>query len=152
MLTAAATCKGGECNESERSHSPTTSQAARSRRVVILLISIVLLSLADLVITIINLRTVGMIEANPIAHYILLTTQSATALASYKLITVLVCITLLYRLRHSIQCEVAAWFCVAILSLLAGYWGIYSNRAHDPTNLWLRHNHVSHDDWLTLAE
>lgn len=152
MLTAAATRDGGECNEPERSHWPTTSQAARSRRVVILLISIVLLSLADLVITIINLRTVGMIEANPIAHYILLTTQSATALASYKLITVLVCITLLYRLRHSIQCELAAWFCVVMLAALACYWGIYSDSAHDPANLWVRQNQISHDNWLTLTE
>jgi len=150
-MTAAATREGG-CSEPTRSHSLTPSQAARSRRVIILLVSIVLLSLADLLITVTNLHTVGMIEANPIAHFIVETTRSATALASYKLITVLVCITLLYRLRHCIQSEVAAWVCVVILSLLAGYWGIYSTSAHDPANLLLRQQHRQFDNWLSLAE
>ena len=65
MMTAAATREGG-CSEPTRSHSLTPSQAARSRRVIILLVSIVLLSLADLLITVTNLHTVGMIEAKPL--------------------------------------------------------------------------------------
>jgi hypothetical protein len=151
MITAAATGEGGSSDARSR-RTPVSPRSARPRRVVILLLSIVLLSTVDLVITVINLRTVGMIEVNPIAHYIVSTTQSATALAFYKVFTVVVCVALLYRLRHSVQCELAAWFCVVVLAALACYWGIYSDRAHDPTNLWLRQNQVTHDNWLTLAD
>lgn len=99
----------------------------RQRRVVVLLGAIVALSLADLVATIAHLR-IGMVEGNPLAHYIIETTQSMNVLAAFKVGTVLVCVGLLYRLRSSRQGEMAAWTAVIILSALTVWWGIASDR------------------------
>jgi len=97
----------------------------RARRVVVLLSGIIALSAADLLATIAHLR-IGMIEGNPLARYIIETTQSMSALAAFKVATVLVCVGLLYRLRCSMQGEVAAWTAVVILSALSIWWGVAS--------------------------
>ncbi len=156
MFVTSTTCRpalGEPTSSQPASSSPAVAQDERPRRVNILLAAIILLSAADLLITVANLRTVGMMEANPIESYIHSTTHSATALAMYKVITVLVCISLLYRLRHSLQSEIAAWVCVVVLAALAGYWGHYSANAHDPANLMILHqSDMQHDHWLTLAE
>lgn len=94
---------------------------------VVLLAAIVALSVADLFATIAHLR-IGMIEGNPLAHYIIETTQSMNVLAAFKVGTVFVCVALLYRLRCSRQGEMAAWTAVLILSALTVWWGIASDR------------------------
>ena len=43
----------------------------RSRRVILLIVGIVVLSLADLIVTLWHLTSVGMAEANPIAAWII---------------------------------------------------------------------------------
>ena len=64
----------------------------RPRRVVVLIVGIILLSLGDLAITLIDLRSTGMMEANPIAGYPIRLTQSASALVAYKMLTVGMCV------------------------------------------------------------
>ena len=54
----------------------------RERRVGILLVSIIVLSAADLLLTIAHLQTIGMIEANPIAAFLIRTTASAWILSA----------------------------------------------------------------------
>lgn len=54
----------------------------------VLIVGIILLSLGDLAITLIDLRSTGMMEANPIAGYFIRLTQSVSALAAYKMLSV----------------------------------------------------------------
>lgn len=49
----------------------------RSRRVIVLLAAIIVLSAADLAITLFHLKTMGMMEANPIARFLIEQTSSA---------------------------------------------------------------------------
>jgi len=105
---------------------PIGAAHRRSRRVLVLLIAIVALSGADLAATIAH-QPIGMIESNPLAQYIIETTQSTSALAAFKMATVLVCVGLLYKLRCCRQGEVAAWTAVVILIALTVWWGVASD-------------------------
>ncbi|MCL4209648.1 MAG: hypothetical protein HRU76_04895 [Phycisphaeraceae bacterium] len=125
---------------------------ARGRRVTMLLAMIVLLSAADLAATITHLRTIGMVEANPIAYTIIQHTQSAFSLACYKGLTVLVCVLLLYRLRFVPQGEIAAWFGVLVLMLLTAYWGVYATHGHEPEVLATLGERLPHERWVTLRD
>jgi hypothetical protein len=125
----------------DRSHSrnKSCSIAPRSRRILLILMGVVILSLADLAITLAYLRANWMMEANPIAAYLIKTTQSAWLLAWYKIITVAVCVALLYRVRHSRAGEVAAWCALAILCIMSIMWRSYSNHLDDPQIIVLAH-------------
>jgi hypothetical protein len=98
----------------------------RSERVMWLLGGVIFLSLADLVLTISYLTSVGMSEGNPIALWLLQTTNSVWPLAIYKVFTVAVCVTLLYKTRHLRQSELASWCAVLILVTLSIWWNQYS--------------------------
>lgn len=71
---------------------PERQPRDRSRRVVVLIVGIILLSLGDLAITLIDLRSTGMMEANPIAGYFIRLTQSVSALTAYKMLTAGICV------------------------------------------------------------
>jgi hypothetical protein len=109
----------------------------RSRRVVLLVAGIIILSLADLVVTIAFLRANSMMEANPIAAYLIRVTQSAWVLAAYKTLTVLICVALIYKVRKHLAGEVAAWCAVGILAVMSVMWAQYSRQLDDPQHLSL---------------
>lgn len=98
----------------------------RSRRVTVVLAGVVLLSLADLVLTVLHLRTVGMSETNPIAAWIIEITGSWLGLTSYKTLTVLVSVGVLYRLRRHLSGEIASWCCLGLLTGLSFVWSQYA--------------------------
>lgn len=124
----------------------------RSRRVICLLLGIVLLSAGDLVATITHLQTIGMVEANPIARWLIDTTRSPWALAVYKIASVSICVTLLYRLRHHAQGEIAAWTGALILMALVVYWGIYAEAAVQAhTLVFVHYPEARPDHWIILA-
>jgi hypothetical protein len=129
----------------------TPAEARRSRRVVLLLIGILLLSAADLAVTLMNLHTIGMLEANPVARFIIENTNS-WGLAAYKTITVFICLSVLYHLRRHVQGEVAAWVGLGILVLLTFYWGHYTSRTHTPDVINITLNGQLDERWLTLAD
>ena len=101
-------------------------QTHRSQRVTWLLIGVVLLSLADLFLTITYLTTVGMSEGNPIAVWLLHSTNSIWPLALYKIATVAICVSLLYFNRYKRQSELASWCAMIILVALSIWWNQYS--------------------------
>ena len=119
-----------------RSRDVSVFGARRPMRVVVLLAGVVVLSLADLAITIAHLRGVGMIEVNPIAAYLIKTTGSSWALAAYKCATLAVCVALLYRARRHVIGEMACWLALAILAGLSVVWDSYTKTdrgsQHDP--------------------
>ena len=111
----------------------------RSERVTWLLIGIVAISIVDLVLTITYLTSVGMSEGNPIALWLLRLTNSVWPLAVYKIITVAICVTLLYRTRFRRESELAAWCAMLILCALAVWWNQYTR--YQP-NLPVGENHI----------
>lgn len=124
--------------------------ASRSRRVLLLVAGIIVLSLADLVITIAFLRANSMMEANPIAAYLIRVTQSAWVLAAYKALTVLVCVGLICKVRKHIAGEVAAWCAMAILTVMSVMWDQYSRQFDDPQHASLVQMMVADDMFLGM--
>jgi hypothetical protein len=114
-----------------------------------LIVGIVLLSLGDLLITITYLRSTGMLEANPIAGYIIRLTGSVSVLTAYKALTVGVCVGLLYRMRRLVEGEVAAWCAVSILACMSLQWYHYG-RQLDDADLKLARSTFAAREWLVL--
>lgn len=123
---------------------------ARSRRVTLLLIGVVVLSLADLVITLTHLRSLGMMEANPIAAFLIRTTNSAWILSVYKILTTGICVAVLYWLRRMRSGEIAAWISVAILAFMCVMWHQYSAHFDDVEALTLAQSGGYGENWLYL--
>jgi hypothetical protein len=122
----------------------------RARRVVLLLLAVVSLSIADLILTIAHLRTTGMIEANPIAAYILHNSNSLWTLGLYKGATVAVSVLLLFRLRDRVQGEIAAWIAAAILALLCLHWHQYAAMLDDINPVKLAQAGEQAESWLII--
>ena len=115
----------------------------------VLLIGILVLSAGDLLLTLGHLQTTGMAEANPIAAFIIRSTDAAGALIVYKALTVGTCITLLYWFRRHRAGEIAAWCGMAILAGMSVMWYAYSTSMESPTARSLAR--ASHgDEWLML--
>ena len=122
----------------------------RPRRTLVLILGIIALSAADLAVTLAHLTTVGMLEANPIAAWLVRSTGSMWVLGVYKALTVAVCVGLLYRLRHHRTGELAAWCALAILVLMCFMWRDYAWFLAEPANLDLAHAASTHPDWILL--
>ena len=117
---------------------------------IVLLLAVIALSLADLAVTLIHLKTVGLVEANPLAVWIIRTTGSTWAIAAFKCATVGVCVALLYRLRHHIEGEIASWCAVGILVGMCFLWHSYSTALNDSREVILAHGELYGDHWLQL--
>ena len=113
-------------NNLPKAHTRPQSDEHRSERVKWLLLGIVMMSIADLVLTLSYLTTVGLSEGNPIAVWLLQATNSVWSLAAYKTLTVTVCVSLLYRTRFQRESELAAWCGMLILVALSIWWNQYS--------------------------
>ncbi len=105
--------------------------AGRSRRILILIIGIMLLSIADLAITLTHLKSVGMIEANPLAAWLIRQTNSAWALAGYKFVTVGFCVSVLWYVRRLRMGELAAWASLIICAGMSLAWHRYTTGIDD---------------------
>jgi Domain of unknown function (DUF5658) len=122
----------------------------RSRRIMVLLVGIVLLSAADLLVTLTYARNGGMMEANPIVLYLAQVTQSPWVLAAYKVATVSTCVILLYSLRRYAISEAAAWCAVAILACMSFMWRDYASQLNDSQAALLVKCDDQTDHWLTF--
>lgn len=121
----------------------------RSRRVTVLLFGILILSLADLLLTLHHLRTIGMAEANPLAVWIVQETGSAAVLSAFKLVTVALSCGLLYLCRQKRSSEAACWFALGILLALAIAWHRYSAMVATVDPLHLVHM-PGEAEWISL--
>ena len=97
----------------------------RSTRVTVLLGIVVVLSLADLYMTLMHLTTIGMLEANPLARW-LMRNFSPAAMIVWKLVTLCIACSILASIRTKRIGELAAWLCVAVMIWLMARWGIYA--------------------------
>ncbi len=121
-------------------------ETLRARRVTILVVGIIALSLGDLIVTLAYLKANWMMEANPLAAWLIKTTQSSWALAAFKCCTVGICAALLLKLRRFHSGEVAAWCGIAVLSIMAVMWHAYAQHFDDPEILFLAQNLITYDD------
>lgn len=109
-----------------REHAATPAARARSRRVVLLVALIAILSVGDLIATLTFLRSIGMQEINPLAAFII-QNQSETGLILFKFGSVVCCVSLILLIRHFRQGEVAAWIAAIILVGLTVHWHTYTH-------------------------
>lgn len=108
------------------------SGADRPKRVVILLIAIVLLSLADLYITITYLMHFGMFEANPIARLVM-DYHEPWGVVAWKLGTVAIAGGILFHIRTHRLAEFAAWLGLFVLVWLTFQWVSYIDGVEELT-------------------
>lgn len=128
---------------------PPTRCSARARRVTLLLLGVLVLSLGDLLLTVECMTTVGMMEANPIAASLARSTGSAWALSAYKMLTVAVCVGLLYGLRHHRSSEIAAWCAATVLAALTLSWSAYAG-CLDESDLYALQSIEGTSGWIIL--
>jgi hypothetical protein len=122
----------------------------RSRRVLVLLAAILVLSAADRVITLAFAKAGGKMEANPIAVYVAKVTHSPWGLAAFKAASVFTCIALLYRLRRYAVSELGAWLSLAILIAMSVMWHSYSTALDQPEELMLVQDNAASAHWMAF--
>lgn len=89
-----------------------------------LLASILLFNLADLSLTVTNLRGIGLAEANPVARAVM-RLGGVEGLIVFKVALVLLGLGILYRLRRDVRAEVCSWVMMAIMAALMVQWRVY---------------------------
>ena len=99
----------------------------RARRVGLLLIATVLLSIGDLYATLTHLNSIGMVEVNPIAAH-LMRTGSVAGLVLFKLGTLGLAVGLILHARYHRSAEVGAWILTLIMTLLMLHWQHYQTQ------------------------
>ena len=123
----------------------------RARRVGVLLLLVVGLSIIDLVLTLSYVQSIGMIEANPVAAWIMRNGSPASIIA-WKLGSVLMAVTIIYSIRHRRKGELAAWTCAVILILLTMHWLHYQSQLHTLTSLAAAPDSSAVPQWIVLAD
>jgi len=104
----------------------------RVGRMAALLVAIVIISIADLYMTLAHATGPGMLEANPIARAIM-TNGAPSTLIAWKVLTVGFGVAILIRLRRSAWAEAGAWLCFGLLTWLSFQWLDYNSHIHDLT-------------------
>ena len=99
--------------------------AHRENRVAMLLIAVSSLSLLDFFLTLNQMQTVGMAEANPIVVTLMRMIPSAWALGGLKAFSLVTSLTLLHLARHTLTGELGAWLALAIMIGVTAMWGMY---------------------------
>lgn len=123
---------------------PGAEVMRRIRRMHVLLIGIVILSVLDLLLTLDHLRTNGLLEANPLVVTLVEATQSVWVLVLYKLASVSICVGVLFAIRRHRSGEIGAWFGLTVLVGLTALWSVYEREVEDVTRVaqvddgWLR--------------
>ncbi len=124
----------------------------RSRRVAVLLLITVALSLFDLLLTLSYARSIGLIEANPIAAWIMREGSSA-ALIAWKVGSVGLAGCIIFAIRHRREGEWAAWVCAAILALLTAHWLNFGSELHTVTALAADPSSIPADSqWIVMVD
>lgn len=102
----------------------------RGTRVILALAVVALMSAADLWMTLLHMRSGGMMEANAIVRFVA-ATGSPALLAWWKVASVMPCLLLLFARRDRVGTEVAAWGACLLMSLVVWHWVGYSQAVMD---------------------
>ncbi|MGD1917059.1 MAG: DUF5658 family protein [Phycisphaerales bacterium] len=127
-----------------------TNAEFRARRVNLFLTAIVLLSLADLAMTLDHMTGAGMYESNPLARFILQWGTPAS-LAMFKCMTLLLGSWLLWRARRSVAGEIGAIVCMVVLTWLMFRWNDYSAQMAELTPHLAEIKTYHNDMWVAIT-
>lgn len=98
----------------------------RSMRVTLILAAIGLMGFADLALTLSQMCTAGMFEANPVVAMLARTFNSPTIIALFKVASMAFGLSVLYMLRKKFQSEAASWVVLAAHIMMLVQWAQYS--------------------------
>jgi len=124
--------------------------SGRVRRVLFLLSVVIVLSLADLYLTLLFVTQGSFAEANPLARAIM-HAQSIGLLVAWKLGSVLTTVGILYAVRKTRSAELGAWVCFGVLGWLTYQWTGYID-APPVTADALETYGYDDGHWVTLAK
>lgn len=110
---------------SQAAHTVARALRSRSIRVCILLVAVVLMSIADLYMTLTYLQGPGMGEGNPIARWIM-SANCPWALGSFKLGLLAISCFILLKVRHRKSAELGTWLCLVVMVWLTMQWKEYN--------------------------
>ncbi|MFG0260432.1 MAG: DUF5658 family protein [Phycisphaerales bacterium JB041] len=116
-----------------------------------LLAIIVVLSLLDLLLTLIHVTEIGLIEDNPVARFVLATGGPRLLIAA-KLASVGFCTGVLFWARRRGFAELAAVFGAVVLVWLTIRWGSYIQVFAGVSASMEELEHHGQGAWVTLAE
>jgi len=122
---------------------------SRGVRVLVLLLAVLLMSLADLSMTLTHLTTVGMLESNPVARSVM-AMGSPWLLAAWKLATLALGLAILYVTRRTVIGEIGAWFCFAVLIWLSIHWVQYNNEIARIGPDMMKYAAASNEAWVAI--
>jgi hypothetical protein len=99
--------------------------------------------------TVCQVSTIGMFEANPVARVLVACTGNASALIALKILSLTIAMGMLIPLRHRWQAEVAAWVATAVLAWLTMEWTAYLRVMSEiePQSLAA----LAHSEWFVVA-
>ena len=122
----------------------------RGLRVIVLCIVILIISAADLELTLRFLTSGGMSEGNPLARYIM-GFNCQWLLAAWKLMLTAVACGTLVGLRTRLTAELGAWLCAAVMVWLAIRWGLYADYAGLAAEHMLSATAGKPTDWVSIT-
>ena len=130
----------------------TPQQRRRAIRVWLLIATIVVLSMADLYMTLTYLRGAGMGEANPLARLVI-SYNSPLLLGVWKCACVFIACVFLALARHRWSGEAASWACCVVLTALTVHWAMYSAEAAALTNqiATMQSDGDAPADWVSMG-
>ncbi|QYU67600.1 DUF5658 family protein [Leptolyngbya sp. 15MV] len=106
----------------------------RTIRMWAMIVALVAMSVGDLYMTLLHLKSFGMVEANPLARLIM-QYQSPALVVLWKAATVALAVFIFWTSRRHRAAEVGAILCCAVLTALTLQWIRYSEQVstHTPT-------------------
>ena len=112
---------------------PGPKERRRAIRVWLLVGTIIILSLADLYMTLAHLRSTGMGEANPLARFVM-SYNSPLILSAWKCACIALASLILVLARFRRSGEIACWLGCTVLTALTIHWIGYCTEAASFTN------------------
>lgn len=122
--------------------------ASHSRRLGLLIVAIAMMSGADLLCTLAYMSTIGLIEANPFARF-MVSVGDIPQLVMFKAFTTLLSCGALYLARRHPLSEKVAWLCAAMLLALMLHWTAFNRSVSGLTNeITVLSLHGGHEWWV----
>lgn len=134
----------------DRACEPTGWLCRRGFRVLMLVATVVVLSLADLHMTLLHATTVGMAEDNPVAR-VMISQGDPLLLTVWKLGTVGLVGFIFVVARRRRSAEIGAWLCVGMLSFVMLRWIQYGEIAHELTPMMGSSFAADDSKWVVMA-
>lgn len=113
-------------------------------------LAIVLMSVADLKMTLFYVTSVGMTEVNPIARF-LMVYGGVCSIVLWKAATVACGVFILWRIRRHRVAEFGAWICCGVLAALCVHWFRYNDQVTTlATEVMHLHDTRNGTDWVVV--